>query len=104
MRAFFAVADHVSHGPGEAVGDPTLDGRAVIFRQTGQRNADEVKPGLVGGELLYLLGQNCGVYSQTSSSETTLPSASYLRMIFFFGWLLLEEYCCEYCCGCWEYC
>ena len=26
-------------------------------------------------------------YSQTSSSETTLPSESYLRIIFFLGWL-----------------
>ena len=47
------------------------------------QETDEVKSDLVDGVTLDLVGKP---YSQTSSSETTLPSLSYLRMIFFLGW------------------
>lgn len=52
----------------------------------GQRNAGyghEVESGVFEREIFNAVGKN---YSQTSSSEITLPSLSYLRMIFFLGW------------------
>ncbi|GEM_PF-6942101 len=50
-------------------------------------NAEREFPGVYYGGAFRLKhpGFDGPAYSQTSSSEMTLPSESYLRMIFFFG-------------------